>query len=147
MKLTKILAFKIFLLLALIIAGGCQRQPRVQITTQTGSTPSFHVEIADNEVSREQGLQYRESLDKDKGMLFVFPNEQQVTFWMKNTSIPLDMVFINSDLKVVGIIPNATPFSLAPLAVSSPSLYVLEINGGVAQIAGIHTGDQVKLTL
>ena len=145
MKTIKIVFLTPLLLLSLLFASGCQNNSQVVITTQSGSKVAFQVEIADTPASQEQGLQYRKSLAQDKGMLFVFSEEQMLTFWMKNTFIPLDMIFINADLKIVGIAANTTPFSLAPMGVSSLSKYVLEINGGVAQSAGIHTGDSVVI--
>jgi uncharacterized membrane protein (UPF0127 family) len=131
----------------LLLLSACQRGSHVDIKTQMGETVSFQIEIADTPASREQGLQYRETLSASQGMLFVFPDEDVRTFWMKNTPLPLDLIFISADLKIVGIIPNTTPFSLAPLSVSKPSRYVLEIKGGAAESAGIHTGDNVNLQL
>ena len=70
-------------------------------------------------------------------MLFIFDSEIEQTFWMKNTLIPLDLIFLNNQKQVIGIIENATPQSLAPLTVYVPSRYVLEIKGGLAQKRGI----------
>ena len=90
------------------------------------------------------GLQYRRELADDRGMIFLFPAESQQTFWMKNTPIPLDMIFINRDRKIVGIIEKTEPFSLDPRSVRAPSQYVLEINGGLGSRYGIQTGDTVR---
>ena len=90
------------------------------------------------------GLQYRRSLADDRGMIFLFPSESLQTFWMKNTPISLDMIFINRDRKVVGIVERTVPFSLDSRSVTEPSQYVLEINGGLARRYGIQTGDFVR---
>ena len=77
-------------------------------------------------------------------MIFIFPVESEQSFWMKNTPIPLDMIFINRDRKIVGIVEQATPFSLDPRSVGAPSQYVLEIGGGLAKRNGIEAGDGVR---
>jgi uncharacterized membrane protein (UPF0127 family) len=102
------------------------------------------VEIADTPAKREMGLQYRNELADDQGMLFLFPREEVLTFWMKNTPLPLDMIFIGSDMKIVGIVREAAPFSLAPRSVGAASRYVLEIKGGLARQKGIEAGDRVR---
>jgi len=92
----------------------CQAQPKVVIAAQAGREITFYVEIADTPAKRELGLQYRRELAADRGMIFLFPREAEQTFWMKNTPIPLDMIFIASDFKIVGIAEEAVPFSLDP---------------------------------
>ena len=77
-------------------------------------------------------------------MIFLFPSEEQQSFWMKNTPIPLDMIFINSGRKIVGIVEQTTPFSLDSRSVPAPSQFVLEINGGLAKRHGIGPGDMVR---
>ena len=74
-------------------------------------------------------------------MIFLFPAESQQTFWMKNTPLPLDMIFINREGKIVGIVEQTTPFSLDPRSVGAPSQFVLEINGGLSKRHGIRAGD------
>lgn len=139
--------FVCFLLLALAMLPGvtaCDAEPRVTIATQQGRTIAFNVEIADSPAKRELGLQYRRDLASDHGMIFLFPNQSEQTFWMKNTPIPLDMIFISRELKIVGIVENAVPFSLDPRSVGAPSQYVLEINGGLAKRNGIRPEDIVS---
>ena len=104
----------------------------------------IQAEIANTMKKRAEGLMYREYLAKDRGMLFTFDQAQPWTFWMKNTPIPLDMIFINRDLKIVGIVEQTVPFSLDSRSVDAPSQYVLEINGGLARRHGIQTGDRVR---
>jgi len=133
------------LLLALMSpASSCQAQPKVFIATQEGREAVFRVEIADTPVKRELGLQYRRELAADRGMIFLFPAESVQSFWMKNTSIPLDMIFIGGDRKIVGIVEQTVPFSLEPRSVGAPSQFVLEINGGLAKRHGIKAGDSIR---
>ena len=139
--------FVCFLLLGLAMLQGvtaCRAEPRVTIATQQGRTVAFNVEIADSPAKRELGLQYRRDLASDHGMIFLFPAQSEQTFWMKNTPIPLDMIFISRELKIVGIVEQTTPFSLDPRSVGAPSQYVLEINGGLAKRNGIRRGDSVS---
>ena len=122
----------------------CQAEPKVTITTKQGRAVSFVVEIADTPSKREMGLQYRRDLAADRGMIFLFAAESQQSFWMKNTPLPLDMIFINRARKVVGIVEQTVPFSLDPRSVSAPSQFVLEINGGLSKRHGIKAGDTVR---
>lgn len=105
---------------------------------------AFYVEIADSPAKREMGLQYRRNLASERGMIFLFPFESEQTFWMKNTPIPLDMIFISRERKIVGIVEQAVPFTLDSRSVGAPSQYVLEINGGLAKRYGIQAGDSVR---
>ncbi|MGH7831237.1 MAG: DUF192 domain-containing protein, partial [Candidatus Binatia bacterium] len=93
---------------------------------------------------RALGLQYRRELDEDRGMLFLFPEERLQSFWMKDTPISLDIIFIGSDRRIVGIVHEAVPFSTASLSAQSPSRFVLEIRGGLAKREGIAVGDAVR---
>jgi uncharacterized protein len=136
-----------FLLLVVLTVlssvSACQAQPKVTISTK-GREVEFLVEIADTAGKRQMGLQYRQSLADDRGMIFLFPSESVQTFWMKNTPISLDMIFINRNRKIVGIVESTVPFSLDSRSVTEPSQYVLEINGGLARRHGIETGDSVR---
>ena len=123
---------------------GCEAQPKVTITNQDGRTIVFQVEIADTSAKREMGLQYRRELADDKGMIFLFPEESIQSFWMKNTPIPLDMIFMNRQRQIAGIVEQTLPFSLAPRSVAAPSQFVLEINGGLAKKYRLKAGDSVR---
>jgi uncharacterized membrane protein (UPF0127 family) len=123
---------------------GCQAQPRVSIVGKDGHEITFHVEIADSPAKREMGLQYRRELALDQGMIFLFPTEEQQSFWMKNTPLPLDMIFISAERKIVGIVEHTVPFSLEARSVSGKSRYVLEINGGLSHRYGFKAGDAVR---
>jgi uncharacterized protein len=125
--------------------AACASGPRVRISDANGSSEAVvRVEVADNAETRELGLMYRQHLGQDVGMLFVFKRPQHLTFWMKNTEIPLDMIFAAADGTVVGIIENAEPFSERMVAVSGNSQYVLEVNGGFARRQGIKAGDRLQ---
>ena len=126
------------------LAACSQRGPRVEVATAHG-TVTFAVEVAISEPHQTQGLMYRKELASDRGMLFVFPQDEDHSFWMKNTLIPLDMLFIADTGQIVGIHPNATPLSTAGISVGHPSRYVLEIAGGEAARQGIQTGDRVTM--
>ena len=115
---------------------------------QTGSVcfekNCFQVELATTEAVRDQGLMYRKELNKDKGMLFVFDKEGIYPFWMKNTLIPLDMIWINNSGKVVFMAQNVQPCKslICPSIIPSGSAkYVLEVNAGVCIETGIKVGD------
>lgn len=133
-----------FLLSAAVLTlAGCDRSPAVVLQPKAGSPVTVHVEIADTPDAQSLGLMYRSHLDPDRGMLFLFEHETEHPFWMKNTQIPLDMIFIASDGRIVGIHPNATPYSLTPVGVREPSRAVLEVNAGFAAKHGLAAGDRV----
>ncbi len=106
---------------------------------------AFGIEIVQTEKEREKGLMFREKLDKKRGMLFIFDDEMIISMWMKNTYIPLDMIFIGEDDVVNCVRENTTPESLIPIVCLKPSKYVLEINAGMAEKYGISAGDTVKI--
>ena len=105
---------------------------------------SFKIEIADEPGERSRGLMYRESLDEDAGMLFIYPTPRIASFWTKNTLIPLDMLFIDRSGTIVTIAAETTPHSLSPVVSDAPVIAVLEIDGGDAARLGIDVGDTVK---
>jgi uncharacterized protein len=128
----------------LLQVNACEAQPQATIATKGGRELTFQVEVADTPAKRELGLQYRRDLAVDRGMIFLFPAESEHSFWMKNTPIPLDMIFINKDLKIVGIVEQAVPFSTDSRSVPGASQFVLEINGGLSKRYGIKAGDSVR---
>src|SRR5713226_1135236 len=147
LKARRFLAGSLVVCLLLLSVGfpACGSDPSVVISTKDGKQVAFQVEIADTPAKRELGLQYRKELADDRGMLFLFPTEQIQSFWMKNTPIPLDMIFISRDQRIVGIIDRTIPFSLETLSVSSPSQFVLEIKGGLSRLKGLEVGATVRL--
>jgi uncharacterized membrane protein (UPF0127 family) len=125
----------------------CAGGPRVALDATDGSSrAAVSVEIADTPAARELGLMYRKHLDESAGMIFLFPVPQRLTFWMKNTEIPLDMIFADSSGKIVGIVANAEPFSESTDAVDGDSQYVLEVNGGFCQRHHVVAGDTMKFS-
>lgn len=116
----------------------------LEVVTASGTVHRFRVEIADDEAERQHGLMNRPKMDRDRGMLFEFPSEQIRSFWMKNTYIPLDIIYIARDGRIVSIAANTTPFSEAPIPSEGPANGVLEINGGLAAELGIRPGDTVR---
>jgi uncharacterized membrane protein (UPF0127 family) len=110
-----------------------------------GGAHRLAVEIADTSPLRTRGLMWRSQLPEGTGMLFIFPAEVVQSFWMRNTLVPLDMLFIDRKLRVVGVVQWAEPRTLSPRTVERPSLYVLEVPGGWASRHGVRSGAQVEL--
>ena len=110
----------------------------------TGASPSVRVSIARTDREHQRGLMYVQNLPPDDGMLFIFDDDSERQFWMKNTLIPLDMIFIGADLTVVGVIANAKPLTTNPQTVGKGSRYVLEVNGGWASQHGVAAGTKMR---
>jgi uncharacterized membrane protein (UPF0127 family) len=104
----------------------------------------IRVEVARTEAEHERGLMFRNHLDADAGMLFVFPRAAPLTFWMKNTFIPLDMVFIDETEHVLGVVEEAVPETETPRRVDGESRFVLEVVGGLTRRLGITPGTKVE---
>ncbi|RKF15106.1 DUF192 domain-containing protein [Roseovarius spongiae] len=134
-------------LLALTIATPAAadvcREDRVDLRGDWGQA-NFTVELADDDAERAQGLMHRESLARSAGMLFVYPHEKRVAFWMKNTLIPLDMIFLDATGTVRKVHSNATPGDLSPIFGPHDTRAVLEINGGLARRLGITRGSVLR---
>ncbi len=109
-----------------------------------GGTVRFHVEIADTLAERNRGLMFRESLPSAGGMLFVYDQPQDVAFWMKNTLIPLDMIFADAAGRVQRVHANAVPGDLTAIPGGASIQFVLEINGGMAKRLGITEGAEMR---
>ncbi|WP_235969430.1 DUF192 domain-containing protein [Anaeromyxobacter diazotrophicus] len=124
-------------------ADAASAPPRVLIESPSGRVSAVAVELARGEAQLARGLMFRERLGPDEGMLFVFPDTAVHAFWMKNTLIPLDMIFIDEGKTVVGIVERAEPHSTAPRTPGRPSRYVLEVNGGWSAAHGVAAGDRV----
>ena len=137
------------LLAALFLAwpGAAQAASAVreELTVATLAGPhKFHVEIADDPRERSRGLMFRREMAKEHGMLFDFGSEQPASFWMENTYIPLDMIFIKEDGTIESIAERTTPLSRRSVTSKGPVRYVLEINGGLSDELGIRPGDKVS---
>jgi uncharacterized membrane protein (UPF0127 family) len=118
--------------------------PRVVIETAGGARLAVAVELARTDAERTRGLMHRRQLAPEAGMLFLFEENQPRAFWMKNTLISLDMIFIDEGGRVVGLIERAEPLTTSPRDPGVPSRYVLEVNGGWAARHGVRPGDRVR---
>lgn len=119
--------------------------PRHELVVATDSGDRvFQVEIADEPQERSRGLMFRRDMAKEHGMLFDYGEEQPASFWMQNTYIPLDMLFIKADGTVESIAERTTPMSQRSVPSEGPVRYVLEINGGLSDELGIEVGDKVS---
>jgi len=107
-------------------------------------SPLVKLEVCATDAQRSLGLMYRKELGENSGMIFVFPDERENAFWMKNTYIPLDMVFVDRQMKVVGILEDVPPLNEAPRSVGRPSMYVLEFSAGTMKKLGISPGAKVE---
>lgn len=108
---------------------------------------SVTAEIARTESERAKGLSGRASLSKEDGMLFIFPEEGLEKFWMKDTSFPLDLIYMNKDQKVVDIVTYAVPYDLKLLESKEPFMYVLEVNAGFVKDKNIGVGDKAEIRI
>ena len=135
----RILALTVFLLLAPAAAWAQDLVP-LTIKTEEGSEYAFQVELAQTADERAQGLMYRKELGEDRGMLFLFPRRERIAMWMRNTEIPLDMLFISDDGRVTQIHERAVPHSEAIISSRRRVRYVLELPGGTADRLGLAPG-------
>ncbi|MFM7027102.1 MAG: DUF192 domain-containing protein [Chakrabartia sp.] len=124
-------------------AAGMRLAP-LSITTAAGQTHKFQVEVAATDAQQERGLMFRPTLAPDAGMIFPMKPARFATFWMKNTLIPLDMVFIRADGRIARIAAQTVPYSLMPVDSGEPVAAVLELAGGRAAELGIAPGDRVR---
>ncbi|MFN4277753.1 MAG: DUF192 domain-containing protein [Ferrovibrio sp.] len=119
-------------------------QSELVIVTSGKGPQRFTVELADNDQSRARGMMFRQSMAPDAGMLFDFKQEQMASFWMRNTLIPLDMIFIKADGTILNIHQRAIPRDETGINSTGPVRAVLEVNGGTASRLGIKPGDRVQ---
>ena len=155
------------LAIALVVLAGCSNAPKqhdaappkpaeqntqpqpsnpsakVLIETPTGEV-AINVDVVATEATIQRGLMFREFMPIADGMLFLMPEEKVQTFWMHNTLIPLDMIFITRDMTIAGIVEKAEPRTDDIRTVGKTSLYVLEVNGGVTAAKGIKEGAHVR---
>ena len=104
----------------------------------------FNVEVVRKKIERERGLMFRKSLNLNRGMLFIFPNESKINMWMKNTLISLDIIFISKNYKIVDIIKNTKAMSKDILTSSIEAKYALEINAGLVKKLNIKIGNNIN---
>jgi uncharacterized membrane protein (UPF0127 family) len=120
-----------------------KKEPRLVFNTASQKTVSVDVELAITPQQQARGLMYRKKLKANNGMLFIYPAEDNLTFWMKNTYVPLDLIYIGANHRVVGIVQNTTPLSLKQIKIDALSKYVLEVNAGFTAKHGIFEGTRV----
>lgn len=133
-----------FLSIILIVLIGLFLYLSLQTNHVCFKNHCFTVELAKTPTEREKGLMFRNELDQDRGMLFIYPKEGKYDFWMKNTLIPLDMIWIDKTKKVVSMSRNNQPCLVNECLIISSSVdaqYILEINGGLVDKLGIREGD------
>jgi len=151
MKASSIIVVATFILLALAAAyylstyATGDEGARVEFVGPDGTVTTVYVEVADTLREVQDGLMYRTSLDEHKGMLFIFGTDSPKSFWMKNTPLPLDMVFVAGRMAVVDINRNATPNSTDVFTSKESCRYVVEVNGGFCDEHGIREGDRMKI--
>lgn len=130
---------------SLFLFSGCNFSGNKQVVFKTDNgTHTYIVEVADEKEERTKGLMYRENLPEDKGMIFIYEEELKPAFWMKNMLIPLDMVFLDKDFKVVDYFVNVPPCEQDPCPhyiPSSNAQYVVELNAGQVGKMGLERGD------
>ena len=134
---------KTFALCLLLLGCSAEKDYNTAIITAKGEV-HYNLETAATPEQQAKGLMNRTSLSKDGGMIFVINPIRRVTMWMKDTKIPLDIIFINPEAKIVKIVENATPMSEEHLVSAEPVRAVIEISGGSAQKSGIKVGAKVK---
>lgn len=152
--------FLLLLLLSFALISGCKENAKKSIDTpepeftkeatltfvsaKKDTSAVFSIEIAKTSYEQQTGLMYRKSMKKNQGMLFVYPDEQaRYGFYMKNTYIPLDLIYIDSDNKIVDFNEQAEPLNETPLPSNAPAKYVLEVNAGTVQNLDLELGDLV----
>ncbi|MFI5307048.1 MAG: DUF192 domain-containing protein [Polyangiales bacterium] len=119
-------------------------EPHVVLLPPGHDPVSVRVEVASTEPERRKGLMFRTHLDDDAGMIFLFERPEALTFWMHNTYIPLDMIFVEPSMHVLGVVENAEPQTDASRSVSGESQYVLEVNAGFSRRNGVTKGTLVR---
>ena len=107
---------------------------------------TLDIELAENDYERETGLMYRTSMEEKQGMLFIFPTEKPQSFYMRNTLIPLDIIYIDDDYKIVSFQKNAEPLNENSLPSGEPAKYVLEINAGLSDRWKLTVGDSISFS-
>ncbi len=142
----KILSAILIIILTIPLAacgGDSDSSKTLIIESKNGQKHIFNIDIAADSESRIRGLMFVEDMPKDKGMLFVYPSEMEASFWMKNTLIPLDIIFIKSDGTINHIYHMAMPLDETSISSQGTVKAALEINGGLAAKLGIKTGDKI----
>lgn len=145
-RVLRLLSFCLALLVP-VLAGAQQKLTTFttgQLTIESGGKSHvFKIELALNQEQQEQGLMYRRTMAADAGMLFLYDAPRDITMWMKNTLLPLDMLFVAADGTITRIVERAVPQSLTTIPSGGPAKAVIELNGGTAARLGLKPGDHV----
>jgi len=120
-----------------------KKEGELYLLKATDTIEKIDIEIADNSYEQQTGLMYRKSMEKDQGMLFIFQEESKRYFYMKNTYIPLDIIYYSKDSTVVSFVENAKPLDETTLPSNSPAKFVLELNAGEVNNLNIEVGDKI----
>jgi uncharacterized protein len=136
---------RFFLIIALLVASPAMAQTRAEIQRDGQVVTSLTLEIASTPIQKSRGLMFRDNLPEGHGMWFSYEPPIPAKMWMKNTLIPLDMLFISRDSRIIHIHPMAIPHDLTPIGPSRPVAAVLEIGGGQAKARGIRIDDTIQL--
>ncbi len=140
---TRLSAVVAFVLFCAPAPAAQSRLEALEIVTASGPH-AFEVEVAQTPQEREKGLMFRRSMPQNRGMIFDFHKEDVVLMWMKNTYIPLDMIFVSSGGRVVSVTHEAAPMSETIISSQAPAYAVIELNAGVAKEIGVAVGDSVQ---
>ena len=140
------IALNTFILLVCFLVGCDEQGPNrdLPIVQMRVGSQTFALEVADTDEAREIGLMHRDSMPKDHGMIFMFDESQIRGFWMKNTKIPLDIIFVSSDGRIVSI-HQMEPYDINTTSSDYPARYAIELNQGAAQDAGAKVGDVLQI--
>lgn len=117
---------------------------KINKATTDSIITTLNIEIADDDYSTQTGLMYRKSMESNQGMLFIFPDSDYRSFYMKNTEISLDIIYISQDKQIVSIQKNAKPMDETSLPSEAPAKYVLEVNAGLSDTWGLEKGDTIE---
>src|SRR5438045_9523205 len=130
--------------LCLLLPAGCEAPSKLPTVQMQIGNDKFTLEVADDDASRETGLMNRDSMGARHGMLFIFDREQPLSFWMKNTRIPLDILFVDARGNVITI-KTMKPFDLTPVPSEGMAMYAIELNAGAAAEVKVRVGDLLKI--
>jgi uncharacterized protein len=150
MELKELLVIGVLVLLALVFSYYFKGNANIEGDRVCFHDECFSVEIVDTPAERTRGLMFRESLDRNGGMFFIFEKSGNYPFWMKNTLIPLDIIWINENQEVVFIGKNVQPCKTDPCPSTNPgknALYVLELNAGMSDVIGLEVGEKLDFYL
>ncbi|MFC3692109.1 DUF192 domain-containing protein [Chenggangzhangella methanolivorans] len=143
LTLARLAAFAVVMTVALVSAALAAAKLEPLTFETAGGAKTFQIEVADTPKQREVGLMYRRSLPEDHGMLFDFGQPQEISMWMQNTYVSLDMVFVGADGRVLRVAEDTEPLSTRIVSSQGPARYVVELLAGSAKRIGLKPGDRV----